>query len=107
MIFSSRERINFNQLRLKPVFALVVVYPGVSQPACRMHLMHNHNKMVIVGSMFTGVLILTMVIVINMLAIICSCVTSELSEPAPQVVDDSGSTGPEMSFSEQRCFGLD
>ena len=67
--------------------------------------MHNHNKMGIVGSLFTGVLILTMVIVINMLAIICCCVTLELSEPGPQVVDDSGSTGPDMSFSE-RCFGL-
>ena len=68
--------------------------------------MHNHNKMVIVGSLFTGVLIVTVVIVIIMLAIICCCVTSELSEPVPQVVDDLGSTGPEMSFSEP-CSGLD
>ena len=102
MIFISLARINFNQFRLKPVFALVVVYPGVSQPA----FMHKHNRMVIVGPLFTGVLIVTMVIVINILAIICCCVTSELSEPVPRVVDDSGSTGPEMSFSE-RCFGLD
>ena len=48
MIFSSLARINFNQFRLKPVFALVVVCPGVSQPACRMHLMHDHNIMDIV-----------------------------------------------------------
>ena len=67
--------------------------------------MHNHNMMVMVGSLFKRVSIVTMVIVINMLAIICCCVTSELSEPEPQVVDDSGSTGPEMSFSK-RCFGL-
>ena len=106
MIFIILAIINFNQFRLKPVFALVVVYPGVSQPACRVHLMHNHNMMVMTGSLFTGVLIVMMVIVINMLAIICCYVTSELSEPAPQVVDDSGSTGPERSFSE-RCFGLD
>ena len=104
MIISSLT--NFNQFRLKPVFALVVVYPGVSQPACRVHLMHNHNMMVMTGSLFTGVLIVMMVIVINMLAIICCCVTSGLSEPAPQVFDDSGSAGPEMSFS--KCsFGLD
>ena len=106
MIISSLARINFYKFRLKPVFALVSVYPGVSQLACRMHFMHNHNKMGIVGSLFTGVLIVTMVIVINMLAIICCCITSELSVPEPQVVDDSGSTGPEMSFSK-RCFGLD
>ena len=106
MMFSILARINFNQFRLKPVFALVVVYPGVSPPACRMHLMDNHNNMVIIGSLFTEAFIMTMVIVINMLAIFCCCVTSELSEPAPQVVDGSGSTGPEMSFSK-RCFGLD
>ena len=46
-----------------------------------------------------------MLIVIITLAMIRCCVTSELSEPAPQAVDDSGSTGPDMSFSE-RCFGL-
>ena len=48
MIFSSLARINFNKFRLKPVFALVVVCPGVSQPACRMYFMHNHNIMVTV-----------------------------------------------------------
>ena len=61
---------------------------------------------IILWTLFTGVLIRTMLIVIITLAMIGCCVTSELSEPGPQVVDDSGSTGPEMSFSK-RCFGLD